>query len=381
MTTACRSSHEAASERRGFRLTSSAEAARSFCDELVRHSRAPGIQYLAVGPNQVLFEYAGGWADVVAHRELTGATTMMRYSMSKTITAAAVLQLVEEQRLTLDDRIDTHLDFQPYGPDITVRHLLSHTSGIPNPIPLRWVHPAAYHDTFDERVELIRVLRKYARPSFAPGTKYQYSNIGYWLLGPIVEHASGERFSSYVCAHVVRPLGITPQELGYAILDSRNHAKGYLEKYSLMNVVKRVLIARPLIGEYEGRWLRLNDHYVNGAAFGGLVGTARAIGSFLQDQLRPHSAILADTTRRLFYTPQTLEDGTEIAMTLGWHTGAINGVGYFYKEGGGGGFHSMMRMYPSAGIGTVVIVNATQFDVRRCLDAIDRRFLERERES
>ena len=64
-------------------------------------------------------------------------------STSKTITAAAVLGLVEAEQVKLDDPIDRYLDSQPYGPDVTIRHLLSHTSGIPNPIPLAWVHPAA----------------------------------------------------------------------------------------------------------------------------------------------------------------------------------------------------------------------------------------------
>jgi D-alanyl-D-alanine carboxypeptidase len=355
-------------------MTPSTETARSLLDGLVRDARAPGIQYLVVGPEQVVFEYAGGWADVEGQRPLTSNTTMMLYSMSKTITAAAVLQLVGAKKVELDDPIEAYLDFQPYGPDVTVRHLLSHTSGIPNPIPLRWVHASASHEAFDERAELARVLRRHPKLSHAPGTKYKYSNIGYWLLGPMIEKVSGEPFPSYVREHVLKALGIGPEELGYAVPDERHHAKGYLEKYSLMNVVKRLVIAREWIGGYEGPWLHLRDHYVNGAAFGGLVGSARGVGKFLRDQLRPHSTLFPDTTRQLFYTPQRLEDGNEIPMTPGWHIGSVGGTPYFYKEGGGGGFHSMMRLYPSAGTGTVVMVNATRFDVRGHLDRMDPRF-------
>lgn len=282
------------------RPVSAAEAVRPHLDALVRDSKTPGIQYLVVAPEQTVFEYAGGWADIARHRPMNPATTLMAYSMSKTITAAAVLQLVETQKVKLDDPIDRYLDSQPYGPDVTVRQLLSHTSGIPNPIPLAWVHPAARHDTFDERAELATVLREHPKRSFTPGTKYGYSNIGYWLLGPIVERASGETFPSYVREHVLRPLGITPRELGYGVPDRRDHGKGYLEKYSLMNLVKGFLIDRELIGGYEGRWLQIHDHFLNGPAFGGLVGTTRGFGKFLQDQLRPHSALFNDTTRQLF---------------------------------------------------------------------------------
>jgi hypothetical protein len=107
--------------------------------------------------------------------------------MSKTITAAAVLQLVEIGRIGLDDPVDRHLGSLPYSSRVTVRQLISHTSGIPNPIPLRWVHSADLHETFDEDTALAAVLRKYPRLSFAPGSKYAYSNIGYWLLGRVVE--------------------------------------------------------------------------------------------------------------------------------------------------------------------------------------------------
>jgi D-alanyl-D-alanine carboxypeptidase len=191
-----------------------AEAVRFRLDTLVRDSKTPGIQYLVVAPEQIIFEYAGGWADIAGRRPLHAATTMMAYSMSKTITAAAVVQLVESRRLGLDDSIDRYVESQPYGPDVTVRQLLSHTSGLPNPVPLAWVHPAARHGTFDEAAELATVMRDHPQLAFPPGTKYGYSNIGYWLLGPIVERASGETFPSSVREHVLEPLGITPLELG-----------------------------------------------------------------------------------------------------------------------------------------------------------------------
>jgi hypothetical protein len=62
-------------------------------------------------------------------------------------------------------------------------------------------------------------------------------------------------------------------------------------------------------------------------------------------------------------------------MTLGWHIGDLEGTRYYYKEGGGGGFHCMMRLYPEDGIGTVVMTNATGFDVRQLLDTLDGSFM------
>jgi D-alanyl-D-alanine carboxypeptidase len=352
-----------------------AERARSALDALVRDSSVPGIQYLVVSADRTVFEYAGGWADIAGRRPMHATTTMMAYSMSKTVTAAAVLQLVDARRIGLDDPIERYLDSHPYGPGVTVRALLSHTSGLPNPIPLAWVHPAARHATFDERAALASVLRDRGRLKSAPGTKYAYSNIGYWLLGPIVERASGDTFTRYVTEHVLRPLGIGPRDLGYAIPDPVSHARGYLEKYSWMNLFKRFLIDPKLVGGYEGRWLQVRGHYVNGPAFGGLVGTAAGFGTFLQDQLRPHSRLFGDVTGGLFYEPQQTKGGAAVPMSLGWHIATGRDGRFYYKEGGGGGFHCLMRVYPAAGIATVVMTNATGFDVRDFLDSTDPDFL------
>jgi CubicO group peptidase (beta-lactamase class C family) len=351
------------------------EDPRSYLDALVAHAKTPGLEALVLDSGQIRFEYDGGWADVRGRVPMAAATTLMAYSMSKTITAAAVLQLVEAGAIGLDDPITRYVSQSPYGPLVTVRELLSHTSGIPNPLPLRWVHPAARHETFDESASLAAVLAAHPSLAFQPGTRYAYSNIGYWLLGGIIERASGRGFAAYVTERVLEPLGILPQELGYVIPDAARHAKGYLEKYSLLNLAKGFLIDRELVGGCEGPWTRIESHYVNGPAFGGLVGTVRGFGKFLQDQLRPHSRLFNDETRALFQEPQKTLQGTPVAMTLGWHLGDLDGNRFFYKEGGGGGFHSLMRLYPDAGVATVVMTNATGFAVGKCLDTLGSRFL------
>ena len=336
----------------------------------VGDSKTPGLQYVAVDRSSTLIECHVGLADVAARRPMTSDETLMAYSMSKTITAAAVLQLVEAGRVGLDDPVARFVEWQPYGEAITVRQLLSHTSGTPNPIPLRWVHAARDHDRFDERAALDEVLRANPRVAFRPGTKYAYSNIGYWLLGFIVERAGGQPFTSYVTTHVLDRLGISRNQIGYAVADPACHAAGYLEKYSFTNLFKRLLIDKALIGDYEGPWLRIRDHYLNGPAFGGLVGTAVSFSRFLQDQLRAHSALFGDATRALFYEQQHVS-GRPIAMTLGWHMGSTGGMAFYFKEGGGGGFHCLMRLYPAQGIGTVIMSNATAFPVHEALSAVD----------
>jgi len=340
---------------------------------LVQRGKTPGLQYVVVDAASTRFEYCGGSADLGSGRPMTPGTSMMAYSMSKTITAAAVLQLVETGAVGLDDPVGRHLDRQPYGGEITVRQLLTHTSGVPNPIPLRWVHAAARHGAFDESAALGEVLRRYPRLRFPPGTKYAYSNIGYWLLGRIVEHASGESFTAYVRDRVLRRLDIPADATGSALDEPSKHADGYLARFSLPNMVSPWLIDAALIGPAAGRWVQIRDHYLNGPAFGGLVGTARGFAAFLRDQLGAHSRLFDDATRDVFREPQRTTRGP-IPMTPGWHIGSSGHAPWLYKEGGGGGFHCMMRLYPAAGIGTVLMTNATAFDVRRLLDLVDPHF-------
>lgn len=97
--------------------------------------------------------------------------------------------------------------------------------------------------------------------------------------------------------------------------------------------------------------------------------------SYLQRDLQDEWANLASRESHVLSMPQRTQAGTSTSMTLGWHIGTVDAVRCFYKEGGGGGFHSMMRVYPSAGIATVVMTNATAFSVGELLDNVDHLFL------
>ena len=83
---------------------------------------------------------------------------------------------------------------------------------------------------------------------------------------------------------------------------------------------------------------------------------------------------MSPETKRLLETQQADGRGRKIPMTLGWHVGHVNGTVYFFKEGGGGGFHSEMRLYPAKGIASVVMVNSTVFNSTKFLNLMDRAF-------
>ena len=336
----------------------------------------PGIQYLVIDKHRTIFEFAGGWSDIQNKKTMSLNTTLMAYSMTKTFTALAILQLAQNGKLHLDDPIREYLPNCPYSENITIRQLISHSSGIPNPIPLRWVHLAEAQENFDEHAALAKVLQNNSRLSFKPGSKYAYSNIGYWLLGEIVEEVTKHAYITYVSDFILNLISPQQQKMGFVIPDLSNHAKGYLGKYSMMNLLKGLITDGNLWGSYEGKWIQVRNHYVNGPAFGGLVGSVQSFACFLQNQLQENSSLLNPEFKELFYREQKNNLGGAIGMTLGWHIGNLHGVRYFFKEGGGGGFHSEMRIYPTKQFASVIMVNSTEFNSNVSLSNLDKTFLE-----
>src|SRR5262245_41626240 len=109
---------------------------RSRLQDAVDRGRTPGLQYVAVDATRIVCAGAVGWADLERRVPMDLATSMMAYSMSKTITAVAVLQLVEAGRIDLDAPVTRYVDGSPYGEGVSARQLIAHTGGLPNPIPL-----------------------------------------------------------------------------------------------------------------------------------------------------------------------------------------------------------------------------------------------------
>jgi D-alanyl-D-alanine carboxypeptidase len=334
----------------------------------------PGIQYVVVGKAGVLYGHCLGLADVESKAPLSLSHTMAAYSMTKSLTAIAILQLAEQGKLDLDAPVSRYVK-HPYDQAITIRQLQIHTSGIPNPNPLKWVHLAKDHQSFDERAAMAAVLADHSKLNSPPGEKYEYSNINYWLLGCVIEAVSGERYADYIRKNIFQPLMLSPEEIGFTFNESAPHAKGYLAKYSFMNLVKGFVTDKAVWGNSEGNWLPIKDVYVNGPAFGGAVGSARAFSVILWDLLAERSILLSDRSRELLFTRQKTRSGEEIDMTLGWHIGNLEGTPYYYKEGGGAGFHSEMRVYPSRGLASVIMTNRTSFNSRSELSKLDGLFL------
>ena len=173
--------------------------ARSLVDEHV-----PGLALLVVKDGRAIHRAAYGLASIEGQRPVTLHTPFYIASTAKMLTAAAVLALADEGRLSLEDPIGRWLDVVPgYAADVTVAQLLSHTSGLVDHYDIGGEERAYSNE------DVLRILREAAALRFEPGTRAAYSNSGYVLLALLVERATGRPFGGVLEERFFEPLGMT----------------------------------------------------------------------------------------------------------------------------------------------------------------------------
>jgi D-alanyl-D-alanine carboxypeptidase len=347
-------------------------AAESVLRAEVAEGRTPSVQYRFFNAESVLFRYDDGVADVEAGRPATPRTMYHAFSITKTLTAVAILQLTEQGLLRLDDPVADRLPGVPYPRDVTVRHLLTHSAGLANPMPLRWIHLETEHSGFDRDAFFRPILARHHRLRTAPNDRFAYSNLGYVLLGQIVERVSGQSYEDYVQARILRPLGLTDDDLGFTI-DASHHARGYQRRWSVGAAVLRLLLDTDKhVEPAAGRWQAFRPYYVNGAPYGGIMGTADGFMRYAQGLLDPASGLLSEESLCVLFTENVLSSGRASGMSMAWFTGALEGHPYRAHAGGGGGYYAELRIYPEAGLGSVILLNRTGMRDQRFLDRVDR---------
>lgn len=275
-----------------------------------------------------------GSADLENAVPATAETVYRIGSITKQFTAAAVLQLVEEGRIGLDDPMTDHLpDYPTRGHEVTIRHLLTHTSGIKSYTSLEEWRETMRLDLTDE--ELVAFFRD--EPfDFAPGERFQYSNSGYYLLGMIVEAASGESYRDYLDRHLFEPLGLT----GSSYCDERpiipHRAEGYqVEDGELVN-------DEPLSMNHPG-------------AAGALCSTVPDLLAW-SEALREGRVVSAASYERMA-TPATLHDGSTARYGFGLQLGDLEGHRHVSHGGGINGFNAWLAHFPDADLDVVVLSN------------------------
>lgn len=345
-------------------------------ENILQRQPTPGLHYLFFDSGKILYQSIRGMADIGQQKKITGDTMYHCFSITKTFTALAVLQLAEKALLEMDAPVKKFLPGFLYPPEITIKQLLTHSAGIPGPIPLNWIHLPEEHKDFDRDKFFGRLFAKHHRARFRPNEKFAYSNLGYVLLGQVLEKISGLPYEQYIIQNIIEKLDLAPGELGFTIPGEGRMAKGYHPRFSFSNALLGFLIdKKKFMGHAEGSWKPFKDYYINGAPYGGLIGSAPALVKYAQELLKPGGQLLGDELKQLLFRENHTNNGKPTGMCLSWYTGNLHGHTYYTHAGGGGGYYGEIRVYPGLHKGSVIMFNRTGMRDERFLDKTDSFFI------
>lgn len=339
----------------------------------VENNKTPFVQYFYFDQNSIIKSFRMGFADIVKKKEVDPSVKYNAYSVTKTFTALAVLQLFAKGIIEIKNPVIQYLPEFVYGPEITVKELLNHTAGIPNPVPLDWIHSESEHKTFNRGTFFKKIFEKNSKTRSEPNEKFAYSNLGYVILGQLIEKVSGKKYEEYITENIIRKLPVNPDELTFDIRSDKTHATGYHRLCSFSYLFLGLFLDKSkFMGEATGKWRSFKKFYVNGASYGGLIGTPKAFVTYIQELLKTDSNLIADEYCQLLFQESLTNNGKKTGMCLSWFSGELDGNKYFAHAGGGGGYYCEIRLYPEIKKGSVVFFNRTGMSDERFLDSTDK---------
>jgi CubicO group peptidase (beta-lactamase class C family) len=316
-------------------LVPSSELAR-LAEAAVKDGRTAGISFVVTRGGTVLASGAFGFADLESRVPAALTTVYAIGSLTKTFTAAAVLTLADDGRLSLDDPLGTYLPgFPEPGRHATIRQLLDHTSGIRSMTSLG----PRYWAQAGREIEPADLVAIFANepPDFPPGTDFRYSNSGYVLLGLVVEKASGMAWGAYVTKRLLVPLGLSSTRDGETADLIPGRARGYSRKKS---------------GGFENAW---HVSLTQGYAAGALLSTAGDVGAWIRRlSVKPP---LSAASARAMTTPATLANGKTLSYGFGIGIDSFAGHGRLCHGGGLPGFDAWAAYVPDDDLAVAVLCN------------------------
>jgi CubicO group peptidase (beta-lactamase class C family) len=288
--------------------------------DFAERSQVPGVAYGIVVDGRVAHTFARGLREVATSSPVQNDTVFRIASMTKSFTAAAILQLRDEGKLALDDPAERYvpeLAGLAYpttdSPKITIRHLLSHSEGFPED------NPWGDQQLSATGAQMAEMMRSGIPFSTAPGTAFEYSNYGFAILGRIVANVSGVPYASYVRDRILLPLGMTVTTLEAASVPPERLAHGYRRR--------------------DGEWIE--EPQLPDGAFGAMGGMLTSIGdlskwvAFLLDAFPPRDGEDTGPLRRA-----SRREMQQVARYNGASTGrdasgapALSAGGYGYGLG------------------------------------------------
>jgi CubicO group peptidase (beta-lactamase class C family) len=350
-----------------------------------RSLRVPGLAACIVKTGRVAWSRGYGWADIAKRVPMDPDRTVQNIgSISKTVVATAVMQLWERGEFRLDDDVNDRLPFAVRSPahpgtPLTYRLLLTHRSGIAD--------GPAYRSSYacgDPGLPLGDWLRAYLEPGgrsydeeanfhpWRPGERSAYANVGFGLLGYLVERVSGVPLPRYTREKIFEPLGMERTGWLLSEVDLAAHAVPYapaadgeppseeLEAYRKFGLLAGGVQRDPVSGDHRPLCFYSFPNYPDGSLRTGVNQLARFLLAYVGDGACGEARILAADTVRLMLTPQA---ASTPQLGLCWATEVRDGRRHWGHNGSDPGVRTTMSFRPCDGVGAIVFVNRAGVDL------------------
>ena len=299
---------------------------------------APGCAAAVSLNGEVVFEKAFGLADMEHNVPNTAQTIFESGSVAKQFTAAALVLLQQDGKLSIDDPVKKYIPELPdYGSPLTIRHLLNHTSGLRDWGTVMSLTGAGRGDRVITQDLALDVIIHQRALDFKPGAEYSYSNSGYNLAAIIVERVSKQKFPAFVEERLFKPLGMKNSSWRD---DYQRIVPGRAQAYARQS---------------NGPW-RLNMPFMNVYGNGGMLTT---VGDWMRWNAMLDSQSLGAPLVNALETQGVLNDGRKIAYALGLVVAKYKGMKDVSHGGATAGYQTFLTRYPDNKVSVGVMCNGT----------------------
>jgi CubicO group peptidase (beta-lactamase class C family) len=301
----------------------------------------PGCSAAASQDGRTVYEAGYGSANLEADVPITPASIFHAASVSKQFTAMAVMLLAREGKLSLDADIHSYLPELPdYGQRITLRHLLTHTSGLRDQWDLLAIARGRFEEDRITEADVLDIVTRQKELNFTPGTEYLYSNTGYTLAAIIVHRVSGKTLRQFADERIFKPLGMT-----------RTH---FHDDYTMLVKGRTSAYEK----EKDGWHVAIPNYDTYGA-----TSLFTTVGDLLkwQENFR-HPVVGDEALLRQMQTSAVLANGDTTGYGLGLQVGEQDGMKLVGHAGGDAGYRTYTGRYPEHALAVAVLCNASTAD-------------------
>lgn len=341
-----------------------------FVANAVEEGSPPSAAVAVVHRGEIVYENAFGYGDIGKQHRVTTRSVYNLYSLSKIATAVAVMQLVEEGKVSLEDDVETYfprlkLRFNGKEERILIGHLLTHSSGLSDRLgDFRYL---LFESRYQAYLQKGGMPEPYLELSFEPGSEAAYANSGYVVLGYLIEKVTGMPFEEAIETMVLKPTRMKTAGFDHNPEMVSREVFGTIELFSWMGLAMRLMLDETDKNRYDGTTLWLHRFKPLWAPAGGLVGSVHDVALFLQAFERGR-LFNDDTYQTFLYTPTAKVDTMfskfdRVEFGIGWYHLENEGNFFYQHQGIGPGFRNIMRIYPEHDLAFVILTNQTGTDI------------------